>query len=191
MHFVVIYGSVRSERRGILAARFITNRIRSRGHEATLVDPMEYRLPLLDKMYKEYPKGEAPPPMEELATLYRGAHAFVIVSGEYNHGIPGPLKNLLDHYLEEYFFRPSGIVCYSAGPWGGVRAAMQLRMTLAELGMPSISSLLPVPKVQTQFAEDGTPHDEAWLPRTDRFLADLEWWAEAALRQREHQPPPY
>ena len=191
MHFVVIYGSVRSERRGILAARFITNRIRSRGHEATLVDPMEYRLPLLDKMYKEYPRGEAPPPMEELATLYRGAHAFVIVSGEYNHGIPGPLKNLLDHYLEEYFFRPSGIVCYSAGPWGGVRAAMQLRMTLAELGMPSISSLLPVPKVQTQFTEDGTPHDAAWLPRTDRFLADLEWWAEAALRQREHQPPPY
>jgi NAD(P)H-dependent FMN reductase len=40
----------------------------------------------------------------------------------------------LDHFLEEYFWRPSAIVCYSAGQFGGVRAAMQLRMTLAELG---------------------------------------------------------
>ena len=64
--------------------------------------------------------------------LYRGADGFVGVSGEYNHGIPPALKNLLDHFLEEYFFRPSGIACYSAGAFGGVRAAMQLRMSLAE-----------------------------------------------------------
>ena len=88
-------------------------------------------------------------------TLYRAVDGFVIVSGEYNHGIPPALKNLLDHFLEEYFFRPSAIVCYSAGSFGGVRAAMQLRMTLAELGMPSIPSLFPVPKVQDAFDDDG------------------------------------
>ena len=78
----------------------------------------------------------------------------MIVSGEYNHSIPPALTNLLDHFLEECFWRPSAIACYSAGAFGGVRAAMQLRATLAELGMPSIPSIHPMPKVQDQF-DDG------------------------------------
>jgi NAD(P)H-dependent FMN reductase len=53
----------------------------------------------------------------------------------------------LDHFLEEYFWRPSAIVCYSAGQFGGVRAAMQLRMTLAELGMSSVPSIFPIPRI--------------------------------------------
>src|SRR5216683_1400388 len=61
------------------------------------------------------------------------------------------------HFPEEYFFRPSAIVCYSAGQFGGVRAAMHLRATLAELGMPSIASLLPVPRVQDAFTPSGDP----------------------------------
>jgi NAD(P)H-dependent FMN reductase len=186
----VLYGSVRTERQGIRAARFIVARLEQRGHQPILVDPMERPLPLLDRMYKEYAAGAAPAVLEELAELYRRADGFVIVSGEYNHGIPPALKNLLDHFLEEYFFRPSGIVSYSAGSFGGVRAAMQLRMTLGELGMPSISSIQPVPKVQDQFTEDGVPHDDAWLGRADRFIDELAWWAKAARRHRlDHGVP--
>lgn len=190
--FPVLYGSVRSDRVGIRAARYLVEQIRTRGHEPTLVDALDLELPLLDKMYKEYPKGEAPPVLERLANLYRAADGFLIVSGEYNHGIPPALKNLLDYFLEECFFRPSAIVCYSAGGFGGVRAAMQLRMTLAEIGMPSISSVLPIPQVQKAFDEAGTPADpEAWKRRSDRFLAEFEWWAEAARRQRETAGTPY
>src|SRR5262249_33218793 len=134
----VLLGSVRRDRMGIRAANLVANELRQRGHVVHLVDPLELQLPLLDRMYKEHPSGEAPEPLERLATLYRSVDGFLVVSGEYNHGIPPALKNLLDHFLEEYFWRPSGIVCYSAGGFGGVRAAMQLRMTLAELGMPSI-----------------------------------------------------
>src|SRR3546814_15996029 len=89
-------------------------------------------------MYKEHETGSAPEEVERRATLYRRVDGFLVVSGEYNHGIPPALKNLLDHFLEEYFWRPSGIVCYSAGGFGGVRAAMPLRMPLAELGMSKI-----------------------------------------------------
>ena len=95
-----------------------------------------------------------------LAGLIKAADAFIIVSGEYNHSIPPALSNLLDHFLEEYFWRPSAIVCYSAGAFGGVRAAMQLRAMLCELGTPSIPSLLPVPNVQDAFDENGHPLDE-------------------------------
>jgi NAD(P)H-dependent FMN reductase len=189
LKFPILYGSVRETRQGIKAARFIDDQLRRRGHQTTLVDPLEYRLPLLDRMYKEYPKGEAPEVLERLATLYRAADGFVIVSGEYNHGIPPVLKNLLDHFLEEYFWRPSAIVCYSGGSFGGVRAAMQLRMTLAELGMPSIPSLFPVPKVQDAFEDDGRAKDAAVERRAQRFLDELEWYARALQEARAKGTP--
>jgi NAD(P)H-dependent FMN reductase len=187
LRLVVVYGSVRSERKGIRAARFILNECRMRGHEVTLIDPLEYPLPLLDKMYKEYPKGQAPEMLERLAALIVPAEGVVVVSGEYNHSIPPALSNLLDHFLEEWFWKPSAIVCYSAGPFGGVRAAMQLRMMLGELGTVSIPSLFPVPMVHEAFAEDGTPTDPKIRTRVKKFLDELDWYAEA-LRTHRNRP---
>ena len=185
----VILGSVRSDRLGIRAARFLKVSLEARGFEAPLVDPAELKLPLIDRMYKEYPKGEAPQPLEELAALYRRADAFVVVSGEYNHSIPPALSNTLDHFLEEYFWRPSAIVCYSAGQFGGVRAAMQLRAMLAELGTPSIPSLLPVPRIQKMLNEEGHPAEE-WLGKAvGKFLDELVWYAEALKAQRGNGTP--
>ena len=189
LEFLVIFGSVRRDRRGIGLARFLVGAIQARGHAATLVDPMETPLPLLDRMYKEYPKGEAPEVLERLAGQIRAADGFVVVSAEYNHSIPPALSNLLDHFLEEYFWRPSAIACYSAGPFGGVRAAMQLRAMLGELGMPSIPSLFPVPKVQDAYDDDGTAKDPASAGRVARFLAELEWYATALKAARASGVP--
>ena len=135
-------------------------------------------------MYKEYPADQRPENLERLATRIRAADAFIIVSGEYNHSIPPALSNLLDHFLEEYFWRPSGIVCYSAGGFGGVRAAMQFRAMLCELGTPSIPSLLPVPSVQDAFDDEGRPHDDGYHKRAARFLDELEWYANALKAAR-------
>lgn len=186
----VILGSVRSDRIGIRAARFLVSQLQARGHAAPLVDPAELQLPLLDRMYKEYPAGTAPEPLERLAVLYRRSDAFLIVSAEYNHGVPPALSNTLDHFLEEYYWRPSAICCYSAGQFGGVRAAMPLRAMLAEMGMPSIPSLLPIPRLQNALDEEGAPA-EPWLARSaKRFLDELEWYAEA-LGTRRVQGTPY
>lgn len=190
LKLVVLLGSVRSDRQGIKAARFVERSFRDRGHTVTLVDPAALGLPLLDRMYKEYERGTAPPVLEELAALYRSADAFIVVSAEYNHSIPPALSNLLDHFLEEYFFRPSAIVCYSAGAFGGVRAAMQLRAMLCELGMPSISSLLPIPTIGEAFDEDGTPREPALVSRFARFAGELEWYA-SALRDARRTGVPY
>jgi NAD(P)H-dependent FMN reductase len=189
LDLLVIYGSVRRDRQGIKAARFILGQCSARGHRATLVDPAEERLPLLDRMYKEYAPGEAPEGLERLAGRIKAADAFIIVSGEYNHSIPPALSNLLDHFLEEYFWRPSAIVCYSAGAFGGVRAAVQLRAMLCELGTPSIPSLLPVPRVQDAFDDDGRPRDEAYHRRAARFLDELEWYANALKAGRQAGVP--
>jgi NAD(P)H-dependent FMN reductase len=185
----VILGSVRRDRVGIRAARLMMDALTERGHRPSLVDPVVEQLPLLDRMYKEYPKGQAPGGLERLAELYRRAHGFMIVSAEYNNGIPPALKNLLDHFLEEYFWRPSAIVCYSPGQFGGVRAAMQLRMTLAELGMSSIPSIFPIPRINQALDENGRPLEARMASRLDRFLAEFCWYARAMQRERAGGTP--
>jgi NAD(P)H-dependent FMN reductase len=121
----VLLGSVRSERLGGRAAKWAMKQLAARAHEAVLVDAQALELPLLDKMWKEI-KRDTPAKykalhdkLAPLADLYARADGFCIVSGEYNHSIPPALTNLIDYFLEEYFWRPSAIVCYSATPFGG------------------------------------------------------------------------
>lgn len=184
MNALVIYGSVRSERQGIHAARFVEASLRERGWEVRLIDPAVHRLPLLDRMYKEYPPGQAPEPLETLAGWVRAADAYVIVSGEYNHGVPPALSNTLDHFLEEYFWKPSAIVSYSAGGYGGVRAAMALRAMLPEMGMSSIPSIFSISKIQSAFDEQGQLRDPGTAERARKFFDELEWYARALREAR-------
>jgi NAD(P)H-dependent FMN reductase len=79
LKIAVIYGSVRTARQGIKAARFIINKVEQRGHEATLIDAMEYKLPLLDKMYKEFEEGTAPNAMTSVAGILNAADGFLVI----------------------------------------------------------------------------------------------------------------
>lgn len=188
---LLVYGSVRSARQGINLVRFLDRHLQARGIDTLIADPAELQLPMLDRMYKEYPKGEAPAAMERMADMIRRSDGVIVVSGEYNHGIPPALKNLLDHFLEEWFFKPSAIACYSAGRFAGVRAAMQLRMVLAEIGMPTISGLLPVPSVGKTVSPDGDAEEEWLPPATDKMLDELLWWVEAARSQKAKAGTPF
>src|ERR1700678_729916 len=123
LKILVLYGSYRADRRGIRLAEFILNGFMRRGDDAELIDAKAVGLPMLDRMYKEYPKGTAPAAMESLAAKIRAADAFVFVVGEYNWGIQPGLKNLTDHFLEEWFWRPAAVASYSAGKLSGVRSA--------------------------------------------------------------------
>jgi NAD(P)H-dependent FMN reductase len=187
----VLLGSVRAERQGIKAARYIMALLAARGHSPVLVDPLEKPLPMLDRMYKEFPPGEAPPVMRELAELYRRADGFIIVTAEYNQSVPPALKNLLDHFLEEYFWRPSAIVSYSAGRFGGVRAAVTLRTVLAEMGMSSVPSILSIPAIGRALSPDGAAN-EPWIDKAAaRLIDEFEWYAEALGAQRAAKGAPY
>jgi NAD(P)H-dependent FMN reductase len=187
----VLLGSVRSDRQGIKAARFMMRLLAQRGHQPVLVDPLEKPLPMLDRMFKEFPAGTAPAVMQELATLYRRADGFVIVTAEYNQSVPPALKNLLDHFLEEYFWRPSAIVSYSAGRFGGVRAAVTLRTVLAEMGMSSVPSVLSIPSIHKSLSDDGEA-SEPWIDKAAaRMLDEFEWYAQALSAQRAAKGVPY
>ena len=183
----VIYGSARSSRRGIKAARFIVNKLKERGHAVTLIDTQEYELPLLDRMYKEFDEGSAPEAMTAVAKTLDAADGFVVISAEYNHSVPAALKNLLDHYQSEYLYKPSAIITYSAGPFGGVRALVNMRAILAELGTPSIPSAFAFSRVQNAFDDDGIAQDPAYDKRVVNFLDEYEWYANAMNQARAKQ----
>ncbi len=185
----ILYGSVRNERQGIKAARYLEKKLNERGHRLHFIDPLEYELPFLDKMYKEYEQGKAPENMEKLAQIFRDSDGFLIVTGEYNHSIPPALKNLLDHFQSEYLLKPSAIASYSAGNFGGVRAAVHLRVVLGELGMPAISSMLPFPVIGSLFDEKLVPQNKFTEPSTKRFLDEFEWYMRALKNQRLQGTP--
>ncbi len=185
MHFAVLYGSTRAQRQGIKAARFMVRQLEARGHTVTLVDAMELDLPLLDKMHKEYDDGEAPAAMQKAHDVLEAADGFVVVGGEWNHSIPPGLKNLLDHFQTEFNWKSAGIVTYSAGPFGGVRAAPHYRVILGELGMFTCSIMFAVSAIHKTFDEEGGDPDGTYTKRAERFLNELEWLTEALARQRE------
>jgi NAD(P)H-dependent FMN reductase len=191
---LVLYGSYRSDRMGIRLAHFVVEGLRGRGCDVELIDAKAVGLPMLDRMYKEYPKGNAPAALEELAAKIRDADGFVFITGEYNWGIQPGLKNLTDHFLEEWFWRPAAIASYSAGRLSGARAATAWHGTLSEMGMVVISSTIAVGPITQALSADGKPQGEGGRSLEHafpRFADDLSWWIEAAKMQRARKAPPY
>jgi NAD(P)H-dependent FMN reductase len=179
---------------GIRLAEFVVERLRRRGDDVELIDAKAINLPMLDRMYKEYPKGGAPEALEQLAGKIRAADGFVFVTGEYNWGVQPGLKNLTDHFLEEWFWRPAAIVSYSAGRLSGARAATAWHGTLSEMGMVVVSSTIAVGPIGQALSAEGAPigaSGEALAKAFPRFADDLTWWVEAAKAQRQRKAPPY
>ena len=183
----IIVGSVRKDRQGIKVARWFEKKLKERNHTVFFIDPVELDLPLLDRMYKEM--TDPPAKLKKLRTMINDADGYLPVTPEYNHSISAALKNTLDICLEEYFFKPSAIVSYSVGGFGGILAAQQLRIIFAELGAPSISSSFPISKVQNVFDDEGKLLDENYDKRVGRFLDEFEWYIEAFKNQREKGKP--
>ena len=191
---LVFYGSYRADRMGIRLAQYLLRGLSERGEAAELIDARAVGLPMLDRMYKEYPPGTAPAAMEALAGKIGAADAFVFVTGEYNWGVQPGLKNLTDHFLEEWFWRPAAIASYSAGRLAGARSNTAWHGILSEMGMVVISGTLTVGPIGDALDESGAPQGpagEALARAFPRFADDLAWWTEAARAQRARKAPPY
>ncbi len=191
----VFLGSVRDStpprpaRLGLRVARALQAALTAKGHRARLIDPLEYDLGGAFKPHFAYARGRAPMPLDALADMIGAADGYVMVSPEYNHSMSPALAHLLNHFGSSLFScKPSVIATYSAGQWGGARAAVAMRAFLSELGCLPVSAMIHVPKAQDVFVEDGgyadTQDGAAWAGYLERALLQLEWWAQAARRQR-------
>jgi NAD(P)H-dependent FMN reductase len=112
------------------------------------------------------------------------ADAFVVVTPEYNHGYPAPLKSLIDSVGAEWQAKPVAFVSYG-GISGGLRAVEQLRLVFAELHTVTIRDAVSFAGAWEQFDDAGRLLEpERALRSMDTLLARLHWWAVALCNAR-------
>lgn len=197
-HYLVFLGSAREStppapaRLGLRVARACVRLLEANGASVALIDPLDLELGAVFKPHFAYARSKVPAPLEALAGKIAAADGYVMVSPEYNHAMSPALSHLLNHFGSSLFaFKPSAIVTYSAGQWGGARAAVSMRSFLAELGCLPVSAMIHVPKAQEALDDDGRFREapDHWAGYFGRTLGQLDWWAEAAATHRLRQDP--
>jgi NAD(P)H-dependent FMN reductase len=181
----IIIGSTRPGRRGAEVARWVHDVAAQRDDATfTVVDLADYRLPMLDE-----------PVAAAKSTDYQHAHTqawsetidsfdgFVFVTPEYNHSLPGALKNAIDFLYREWNNKAAGFVGY--GPGGGVRAVEHLRLIGAELKLAGVRTQVAL-SIFTDFEEatrvKPAAHQEGILTT---LLDEVVSWAGALRTVRQ------
>ncbi len=132
--------------------------------------------------------ADTPIPSANLASRIGAADAFVVVTPEYNHGYPGPLKTAIDSVGRQWQAKPVGFVCYG-GLSGGLRAVEQLRIVFAELHTVTIRETVSFHGAHGRFDEHGAPREAAAVNTAAGVLLDqLAWWAHTLRHARAAHP---
>lgn len=200
MKFLIFLGTVRDStppnppRLGLRVAKACALHVQQGDHAAELIDPLDIALGPVFKPHFAYAQNKAPAPLQSLADKIRAADGYIMVSPEYNHSMSPALAHLLNHFGSSLFsYKPSAIVTYSAGQWGGARAAVGMRTFLSELGCLPVSAMVQIPKAHEVLSEEGNfldnTHAAEWVNYFGRTFTQLAWWASAAKNQRQEVDP--
>ena len=200
MKALVFLGSLREStppkpmRLGARVALACGNQLLAAGVDVDVVDPIDIDLSPPFKPHFAYTASRAPADLDQLAENISAADGYVMVSPEYNHSMSPALADLLNHFGSSRFaFKPSAIVTYSAGQWGGARAAVNMRTYLSELGCLPVSAMIHIPHAQDVLREDGAFADDVdatrWNGYFERTIQQLIWWSKAAKAQRHLGTP--
>ncbi len=187
LHLAVIVGSTRGGRFAPTVASWFADLARQRDDVTVdVVDLVETPLPAA------LPGFEGPSP--EDAALFAAvtprlaaADAFVVVTPEYNHSFPAPLKNLIDAHFGEWRAKPVGFVSYG-GLSGGLRAVEALRVVFAELHAVTVRDTVSFHGAAAVF--DGpAPRDAAGAGAAAKTLLDqVVWWGRALRDAKAVRP---
>lgn len=177
----IIMGSTRPGRTGKIIAQWAYRYIQQETHTFTveLVDIDSFNLPLFDELKPPAHGQYEKPHTKKWSAKIAEADAYIFVTAEYNHSIPGALKNAMDYLYKEWNNKPFGIISYGSAA-GGARAAEHLRLVGAELQMASVRQQVIIPNVWEAVQPDGSiKNHEAHEGALDIMLRQLESWAEA------------
>jgi NAD(P)H-dependent FMN reductase len=175
----VIYGSVRPGRFCDTVGRWTANQVASRGNfSVDVIDPVE-------PSARSSGDGLASASLQQRLA---DADAFIVVTPEYNHGYPAPLKALIDSSGVEWHAKPVAFVSYG-GISGGLRAVEQLRLVFAELHAVTIRDSVSFASAWEQFDDAGALLNPERANRSmEILLARLNWWAIALRDMRSAVP---
>ena len=144
---------------------------------------MEIETGSIFKPHFSYNKNKVPKTLNDLAQKIKKADGYIMVSPEYNHCISPALADLLNHFGSSLFsYKPSSIVTYSAGQWGGSRASIPMIAFLSELCCLPVSAMIHIPKAHEVFLDNGELINDSssWSDYLGRSFLQLQWWAQAA-----------
>tara|TARA_B100000886_G_C20353316_1_gene461851 strand:- start:220 stop:795 length:576 start_codon:yes stop_codon:yes gene_type:complete len=186
LKFALIYGSTRKKRLGIRFVNYLSNQILKNKHTPMIIDPLENKLPLLDKRYEDFSKNKLPKSVKNIHEILNKADAIILISAEYNHMPPPALINLLNYFYTEFNRKPSSICTYSVGDFAGVRVQGPLRTLMTQLGSPPIKFGMFQGRISKSFDEKGIPSNlKDTEERFNLFFKELLWYAKALKAERK------
>jgi NAD(P)H-dependent FMN reductase len=179
MRIALIYGSTRKGRFCDTVARWAALQIEA---------DRRFKLEIVDPAIEEGGTPEASGDFASPKAAIERADAVVIVTPEYNHGYPAPLKALIDSIGQQWHAKPIAFVSYG-GVSGGLRAVEQLRQVFAELHAVTVRDVVSFASAWEQFDASGSPlSPERREKSMGNMLQYLHWWA-AALRHARSEVP--
>ncbi len=173
----IILGSTKPGRNGEAVAKWVYNIAKQREDaQFELVDVKDFDLPLYDEPYpaamQKYTKEHTKKWSKKISEF----DGYVFVTAEYNHGIPGALKNAIDFLGKEWYHKPVAIVTVSSGNFGGVNANALLQLLMLRMKAIVVPASFPVPNIAESFNEEGEPTDKlSTYKRADNFTDELFW----------------
>ncbi|MGI5198222.1 NADPH-dependent FMN reductase [Streptomyces sp. CA-288835] len=182
----LIIGSNREGRFGPVVAEWLLGRIRERDDiEADVVDTADLRLPTA---LSHSPSAEVTAELAKVRPKLAGADAFVVLTPEYNHSFPAPLKNLIDWHYTEWQAKPVAFVSYG-GLSGGLRAVEHLRQVFAELHAVTVRDTVSFHNAGAHFDDEGRHKDPATPNAAAKGMLDqLEWWGRTLREAKKVRP---
>ncbi|MFG1998270.1 NADPH-dependent FMN reductase [Spirillospora sp. NPDC048911] len=189
LKLAVIVGSTREGRFGPTVVNWFIGEASQR--DDLTVDVIDLAKTPLPTVFPEFGRPPGETVERQLAAVsprLAAADAFVIVTPEYNHSFPAPLKNAIDWHNKEWHAKPVGFVSYG-GLSGGLRAVEQLRVVLAELHAVTIRDTVSFHNAWGEFEGDGTHRDgESCGAAAKTMLDQLTWWAHALRDAKATRP---
>ncbi|MFF3780098.1 NADPH-dependent FMN reductase [Streptomyces sp. NPDC001933] len=153
--------------------------------ETDLIDVAELDLPVALSFR---PDADAQARLAAVASRLAAADGFVVVTPEYNHSFPAPMKNLIDWHRDEWQAKPVAFVSYG-GVSGGLRAVEQLRQVFAELHTVGIRETVSFHNAGALFDDEGRHRDPAGCDAAAKVLLDqLVWWGHALREAKAVRP---
>ena len=194
----IIIGSTREGRNADPVCRWLVPMARSHGAlEVDILDLRDWPLPFFQETIATVGDFADPtysqPLVKQWNKKIKEADAYLIVTPEYNHGVPGVLKNAIDTVFFSFGFRqkPVAFVAYSLGPTAGARAVEHLTQVMVETEAVPVRTPTLIPFVTTAFDQDGKPVNTGLITNATVMLDDLAWLGNAlkAARSQGQLPP--